>query len=303
MAINTGNFGRALWPGINAWFGDEYNAYDTKYDKMFSSHQSRMRWEEDVYMSQFGLAPEKPEGSPIAYDTAQQGFTSRYTNVTYGTGFIITEEMVEDDLYDVIGERNARALARSMRVTKETVGANVYNRAFNGSYVGGDNVSLLNTSHPNVAGGTWSNTLATAADLSEASLEQACIDIMKWEDDRGLPVQIMPKTLVLPVDEVFNAERILKSNLRVSTADNDINALNSMGKFSDVLSNVYLTDPDAWFIRTDCPDGLKYFERKGDTFAMDNDFDTSNYKYKATGRYSFGWSDPRGLFGSEGSGA
>lgn len=301
MAINTGNFGRALWPGINAWYGDSYNEFDTKYNKLFDSFTSRKRFEEDVSMSMFGIAPEKPEGTPVNYDTAQQGFTSRYNHVTYGLGFIITEEMIEDDLYDVIGERNARALARSMRVTKETVGANVYNRAFNGSYVGGDNVSLLNASHPNVAGGTWSNTLSTAADLSEAALEQACIDIMKWEDDRGLPVQIMPKSLVLPVDEVFNAERILKSNLRVGTADNDANALNNMGKFSDVTSSVYLTDPDAWFIRTDAQDGMKYFERKADNFSMDNDFDTDNYKYKAVGRYSFGWSDARGLYGSEGA--
>jgi len=301
MAINTGNFGKALWPGINAWFGDEYSQYETKYDKMFDTFNSRKRFEEDVYMSMFGLAPEKPEGTPIQYDTAQQGFVSRYNHVTYGLGFVITEEMIEDDLYDVIGERNARALAKSMRVTKETVGANVYNRAFNSSYVGGDGVSLLNASHPNVAGGTWSNTLATAADLSEASLEQACIDIMKWEDDRGLPIQIMPKTLVLPVDEVFNAERILKSNLRSGTSNNDVNVLNSMGKFQDVVSSVYLTDPDAWFIRTDASNGMKYFERKADEFAMDNDFDTSNYKYKASGRFSFGWSDPRGLYGSPGA--
>lgn len=301
MAINTGNFGKALWPGINAWYGDSYNEFETKYDKLFDTFTSRKRFEEDVHMSMFGIAPEKPEGTPVNYDTAQQGFVSRYNHVTYGLGFIITEEMIEDDLYDVIGERNARALAKSMRVTKETVGANVYNRAFNGSYVGGDNVSLINASHPNVAGGTWSNTLATAADLSEASLEQACIDIMKWEDDRGLPVQIMPKSLVIAVDEVFNAERILKSNLRSGTANNDINVLNNMGKFQDVVSSVYLTDPDAWFIRTDAQDGMKYFERKADDFSMDNDFDTSNYKYKAVGRYSFGWSDPRGLYGSAGA--
>lgn len=301
MAINTGNFGKALWPGINAWYGDSYNEFETKYDKLFDTFTSRKRFEEDVHMSMFGIAPEKPEGTPVNYDTAQQGFISRYNHVTYGLGFIITEEMIEDDLYDVIGERNARALAKSMRVTKETVGANVYNRAFNGSYVGGDNVSLINASHPNVAGGTWSNTLATAADLSEASLEQACIDIMKWEDDRGLPVQIMPKSLVIAVDEVFNAERILKSNLRSGTANNDINVLNNMGKFQDVVSSVYLTDPDAWFIRTDAQDGMKYFERKADDFSMDNDFDTSNYKYKAVGRYSFGWSDPRGLYGSAGA--
>ena len=301
MAINTGNFGKALWPGINKWFGDEYNSYDTKYNKLFDTFTSRKRFEEDQYMSMFGIAPEKPEGTAIQYDTAQQGFTSRYNHVTYGLGFIITEEMIEDDLYDVIGERNARALAKSMRVTKETVGANVYNRAFNSSYLGGDGKSLLNTLHPNVAGGTWSNTLATATDLSEAALEQACIDIMKWEDDRGLPVQIMPKTLITSVDDVFNAERILKSNLRPGTNNNDINVLNNLGKFQDVVSSVYLTDPDAWFIRTDASDGMKYFERKADEFSQDNDFDTSNYKYKAVGRFSFGWSDPRGLFGSEGA--
>jgi len=300
MAINTGNFGKALWPGINAWYGDSYNRYETKYDKLFDTFTSRKRFEEDVYMSMFGIAPEKPEGSPIAYDTAQQGFISRYNHVTYGLGFMITEEMIEDDLYDVIGEKNARALATSMRVTKETVGANVYNRAFTAGYTGGDGVTLLNSAHPNVAGGTWSNILATAADLSEASLEQACIDIMKWEDDRGLPAQIMPKSLIIPVDHVFDAERILKSTLRTGTANNDINALNMMGKFQDVVSNVYLTDPLAWFIRTDAPNGMKYFERKADEFSMDNDFDTSNYKYKAVGRYSFGWSDPRGLYGTPG---
>lgn len=301
MAINTGNFGKALWPGINAWWGQEYNQYETKYDKMFDSFTSRKRFEEDVGTSMFGIAPQKPEGSPIQYDTAQQGFLTRYNHVTYGLGFIITEEMIEDDLYDVVGQKNARALAKSMRVTKEVVGANVFNRAFTAGFVGGDGVTMISASHPNVAGGTWSNQIATPSDLSEASLEQAVIDIMKWTDDRGLPIMVQPKRLIIPVDLVFDAERILKSVQRVNTANNDINALNAMGRFDDVLSNRYLTDVNAWFIKTDVTDGLKYFERKADEFAMDNDFDTSNYKYKAVGRYSFGWSDPRGVYGSAGS--
>lgn len=301
MAINTGNFGKALWPGINAWWGQEYNQYETKYDKMFDTFTSRKRFEEDVGTSMFGIAPQKPEGTPVQYDTAQQGFLTRYNHVTYALGFIITEEMIEDDLYDVVGQKNARALAKSMRVTKELVGANVFNRAFDSNYKGGDGVEMISASHPNVAGGTWSNKIATASDLSEASLEQAVIDIMKWTDDRGLPIMVQPKRLIIPVDLVFDAERILKSVNRVGTPDNDINALNSMGRFDDVLSNRYLTDTNAWFIKTDVNDGLKYFERKADEFAMDNDFDTSNYKYKAVGRYSFGWSDPRGVYGSAGS--
>lgn len=268
---------------------------------MFDTFTSRKRFEEDVGTSMFGIAPQKPEGTPVQYDTAQQGFLTRYNHVTYALGFIITEEMIEDDLYDVVGQKNARALAKSMRVTKELVGANVFNRAFDSNYKGGDGVEMISASHPNVAGGTWSNKIATASDLSEASLEQAVIDIMKWTDDRGLPIMVQPKRLIIPVDLVFDAERILKSVNRVGTPDNDINALNSMGRFDDVLSNRYLTDTNAWFIKTDVNDGLKYFERKADEFAMDNDFDTSNYKYKAVGRYSFGWSDPRGVYGSAGS--
>lgn len=268
---------------------------------MFDTFTSRKRFEEDVGTSMFGIAPQKPEGTPVQYDTAQQGFLTRYNHVTYALGFIITEEMIEDDLYDVVGQKNARALAKSMRVTKEVVGANVFNRAFDSNYKGGDGVEMISASHPNVAGGTWSNKIATASDLSEASLEQAVIDIMKWTDDRGLPIMVQPKRLIIPVDLVFDAERILKSVNRVGTPDNDINALNSMGRFDDVLSNRYLTDTNAWFIKTDVNDGLKYFERKADEFAMDNDFDTSNYKYKAVGRYSFGWSDSRGVYGSPGS--
>ena len=209
---------------------------------------------------------------------------------------------MEDDLYDVIGQRRAQDLARSMRQTKENVAANVYNRAFNSSFVGGDGKELCATDHPNVAGGTWQNELTTAADLSEAALEQACIDIMKWADDRGLKIQVRPRSLIIPPDLVFEAERILMSPYRVGTANNDVNAIYNMGKFPEGIKvNQYLTDTDAWFIRTDAPHGMKYFERRGDEFSMDNDFDTENAKFKATSRFSFGWSDPRGVYGSPGA--
>jgi len=248
------------------------------------------------------LAPIKGEGNAVSYDTASQGFTSRYQHVVYALGFVITREMKEDDLYDVIGARNSRSLAMSMNQTKETIAANIYNRAFDSSYTGGDGVEMCSDAHVNVAGGTYANELATAADLSEASLEQACIDLMGHTNDRGLKVNIMPSQLILPIQLVFEAERILSSTARVSTADNDVNALKSMGKFQNgVVVNHYLTDADAWFIRTTAPDGMKHFERRADDFVLDNDFDTDNAKFKASGRYSFGWSDPRGIFGSPGA--
>lgn len=210
--------------------------------------------------------------------------------------------MVDDDQYDIIAPRRAQGLAFSMRQTKELIGAAVYNRAFNGSYVGGDGVSLLNSAHPNLAGGTWSNVLSTASDLSEASLEQAFIDISLLKNDRGLQISLIPKQLILPPQLEFEATRILKTSLRVGTDLNDINALKETGKFSNGFKlNHYLTDADAWFIRTNAPHGMKYFERRADDFGMDNDFDTENAKYKATARYSFGWTDPRGLFGSAGA--
>lgn len=301
MAINTGSFAKALWPGVNTWYGDEYNEFPVEFTALFETNTSRKNFEEDMGYSGFGLASVKAEGSPIAYDTAQQGFLTRYNHVTYGLGFIITEEMMEDDLYDVIGKKRAQALAYSIRQTKEQLGANVYNRAFNGAYTGGDGVELCSSLHPNVAGGTFANELATPADLSEASLEQACIDLMGLEDDRGLRISVMPETLIIPRDLVFESERILMSTQRVDTANNDINALNAMGKFRNVVVNHYLTDADAWFIRTNVKDGPKYFERRPDKFEMDNDFDTSNAKFKSTFRCSFGWTDPRGIFGSEGA--
>lgn len=300
--ITTSSFAKALWPGVNAWYGKAYGEYNVEYDKLFDKFNSRRNYEEDVGITSFGLAVVKPEGAPIQYDSENQGFTTRYTHVVYALGFIITREIMDDDLYDVVGQRKAQGLAFSMRQTKEIVGANVYNRAFNSSYVGGDGVSLINSAHPNVAGGTWSNTLSVAADLSEAALEQACIDIQRFRNDRGLLIQVRPESLIIPPDLEFEAYRILKSTGRVGTDLNDVNALNSMGKFrKGVVVNHYLTDPDAWFIRTDVKDGMKYFERVADEFNMDNDFDTDNAKFKAYSRYSFGWTDPRALYGSPGA--
>lgn len=302
MAIGTGNFGKALWPGINKWYGKAYDEHKVEYTDLFGTYSSRKHYEEDVGVTSFGLAQVKAEGAGITYDSERQAFVTRYTHVEYALGFIITKIMYEDDLYDVVGERRAKGLAFSMRQTKETVGANVYNRAFNSSYTGGDGKELLATDHPNFAGGTWANELTTAADLSEAALEQASIDIMKWTNDRGLKISVMPQTLIVPPDLVFEAERILTSPYRVATANNDINALKAMGKFpGGIKVNHYLTDTDAWFIRTNAPDGMKYFERRSDSFTQDDDFDTENAKYKGTFRCSFGWTDPRGLFGSPGA--
>lgn len=221
--------------------------------------------------------------------------------MVYALGFIITREIMEDDQYDVVGQRKAQGLARSLRQTKEIVGANVYNRAFTAGFVGGDGVTLLNAAHPNFAGGTQSNVLATAADLSEAALEQAAIDIAGWTDDRGLLIAVRPKALIIPRQLMFEAKRILYTDGRVGTDNNDLNAIKTMGLIPEVVTNHYLTDTDAWFIRTDVANGMKHFERRADSFDMDNEFDTENAKFKATSRYSFGWTDWRGLYGTPGA--
>jgi len=298
--ITTGSFAKALYPGVNAWYGKAYNEYPVEYTKLFDTHKSRRAWEEDVSVSSFGLAIQKGEGAGVTYDSEQQGFVTRYTHVEYALGFIITRNMVDDDLYDVVGERKARGLAFSMRQTKETVAANVYNRAFNPSYTGGDGKELCSTAHINVAGGTWSNELTTAADLSEAALEQAVIDIAGFTNDRGLKIAVMPKTLIVPKELMFEADKIMKTEYEVGTANNTVNAVRS--KFpGGVVVNHYLTDTDAWFIRTNAPHGMKHWERRADDFSTDGDFDTDNAKFKATARYSFGWSDPRQVFGSPGA--
>jgi len=299
--INSSSFAKALWPGINAWYGKAYDEYPVEYTDLFDTYTSRKQFEEDVGISSFGLAVQKPEGSPITYDTERQGFITRYNHTVFALGFIVTREIYEDDQYDVVGQRKAQGLAFSMRQTKEIVAANVYNRAFDSNYTGGDGVQMIASNHANFAGGTWSNVISTAADLSEASLEQACIDIGGFTNDRGLLIKVLPKTLIIPRQLAFEAQRILKTAGRVGTDNNDINALKDMGLIPKIVVNHYLTDQDAWFIRTDVQHGLKYFERRGDEFGMDEDFDTENAKYKASARYSFGWTDPRAIYGSQGA--
>jgi hypothetical protein len=299
--IATSSFAKSLWPGVNAWYGQAYNEYQTEWDKLFDKNSSRKAFEEDVGGSYFGLAPVKSEGAPISYDTARQGFTSRYNHVVYALGFIITREIYEDDQYDVVGKLKAQSLAFSMRQTKEIVAANVYNRAFAGSgFLGGDGKTLVAADHPNIAGGVYSNAPSTMVDLSEASLEQAYIDIAGFTNDRGLLIKVLPKSLHIPRQLMFEAKRILGSDGRVGTDNNDLNALKTMGIIPTVYVNHFLTDADAWFLRTDVQNGMKLFERRADEFDMDEDFDTENAKYKATARYSVGWSDPRAVYGSQG---
>ena len=299
--ITSSSFAKALWPGVNAWYGKSYKDYPEEWSQLFEKNKSKKAYEEDVGLSSFGLANTKSEGSSIAYDSDRQGFTSRYNHVVYALGFIITREIFEDDQYDVVGKRKANALARSMRQTKEIVGANVFNRAATAGYTGGDGSTLLSTTHSNISGGTFSNMPATDADLSEAALEQASIDIAAFTDDRGLLIAAKPMKLVIAPANQFEAKRILGTDGRVGTADNDLNALKTMGIIPNIVVNHYLTDADAWFILTDVTDGMKYFERRGDAFEMDNDFDTENAKFKATSRYSFGWTDPRSLYGTMGA--
>lgn len=302
MAIMTsGSFAKALWPGVNAWYGKAYNDYPVEWDKLVDTQTSTRAFEEEVGISSFGLAVVKPEGAGISYDSERQAFITRYQHVVYALGFIITREMMDDDLYDIVGQRKAQGLARSMRQTKEIVVSNMYNRAFNSGFTGGDGVSMINSAHPTIAGGTWSNQIGTAADLSEAALEQACIDISGFTDDRGLLIGVRPKTLIISRFMPFEARRILQTDGRYGTANNDLNALKDMGMIPSVVVNHYLTDADAWFIRTDVPKGPQLFERRQDEFDMDNEWESENAKFKATARYSVGWTDPRGIYGSAGA--
>ena len=303
--ISTSNFAKDLVPGVKTWFGQKYNEYPIEYLKIFEKVNSIRAYEEEAGVTGFGLAAVKTEGNGIAYDSQEQGFVARYTHVTYGLGFIITREMYEDGIAVTVALRRANALAFSIRQTKELIGANVLNRAFNNSYTMGtnsDSVELCSAVHPNKSGGTWANELATAADISEAALEQACIDIAGFTTDRGLTIAIMPQQLIIPPELEFDAFRILESLGQSGNANNDINALKASKKFPKGIEvNHYLTDADAWFIKTNCPDGLKYMERRADAFGTEQDFDTENAKFKATFRGSFGWSDPRGIFGSPGA--
>lgn len=299
--ITTGQIARLLWPGLNARWGNAYNEHPTEYTELFSTFSSDMAYEEDQEMTGFGLAPIKPQGQPTFYDTASQGATSRYTHVAYSLGFIITREAIKDNLYEKIGMQRTGSLAFSMRQTKENVAANVYNRAFNSAFTGGDGKEMIATDHPTPSG-NQSNELAVAADLSEAALEDLVIMIGQATNARGLRIALQPRKLIVAVQNQFEATRILRSAQQSGTANNDVNALKAMGMFQDgVVVNHYLSDPDAFFIRTNAPDGLKHFEREAVEFSQDGDFDTNNLKYKAYERYSFGWTDWRGVFGSPGA--
>jgi hypothetical protein len=298
--ISTGNHPKALWPGVYSWFGAKYDEHEAQYPKLFDMKSSSKNYEELVQHTGFGLAPVKPEGSATAYDAHQQGYTARGTNVAYSLGYIVTREELADNLYKEVSFRRAGSLAFSMAQTRENVGANVYNRVVNASYLGGDGVALGSTAHPSVSG-DQSNILATAADLSEASLEDLTIQIMDAVDPKGLKISLRPKCLVIPTALVYDANRILKSNLRVSTADNDTNALKLLGAIPEIVVNNYLTDADQWFIRTNAPDSLCWFDREAVQFTKDEDFDTDNAKAKGYMRFVPFWGDWRGLYSSEGA--
>jgi len=299
--INSSSFSKALWPGVNAWFGQAYSQYPEEWNKLFEKYTSQKAFEEDVGVSTFGLATVKGEGAPIQMDAQRQSFITRYPHIVYALGFAITQEMYEDDQYGVAAKKGAQALAFSMKQTKEIIAANVFNRGFNSSYAGGDGSAMIATNHANWVGGTWSNRLSVDSDLSEAALEQACIDIAGFTDDRGKLIAVRPKKLVIARQNMFEAQRILGSDGRVGTELNDINAIKSMGMIPEIVTNHYLTDADAWFIITDAPDGLKYFERKAMTFGTDNDSSTKNAIFTAQERYSFGFTDPRAVYGSPGA--
>jgi len=299
--ITTGSTPKLLWPGLNAIWGMEYNEYLPQWKACFEMNQSEKNYEEDIGMTGMGLAPVKPEGTSLSYDTMKQSYVSRYTNVAYAIGFVITREEIADNLYAEFGAQRTRNISFSMHQTKENVGANIFNRAFNSSYLGGDGVSLVNASHP-TEGGTLSNTLAVAADLSEASLEQALIDISEFRDNRNNRIRVMGESLIIPYQLLFDAERILKNPQRPGTADRDINAMKQLGMLpKGIIVNNYLSDTDAWFIKTNCREGLKYFEREAPRFESDNDFATKNALFSGYERYSFGWTDWRSLYGSPGA--
>jgi hypothetical protein len=299
--ITSGNHPKALWPGVKQWFGLSYDEHPLEFKKVFKTESSDKSYEEVVESSGFGLAPVKPEGSGISYDSHTQGPTTRYTNVVYGLGYIVTREEIEDNKYAEVSKGRSRALARSMRQTQEVVAANIFNRATDSNYVGGDGKELIATDHPTV-NGTQSNELATAADLSQAALEDLAIQIMNATDTRGLRIALMPRQLIVSPSDAFNAERILKSTLQSNTAENAVNAIKSRGVFPDGLMVWhYLTDTDAYFVKTDLNDGLKFFERRAVEFGKDNDFDTENAKAKATMRFAIGWDEWRSVYGSAGA--
>ena len=302
MAISRAQLLKELLPGLNALFGLEYAKYGEEHKEIYETETSERSFEEETKLSGFSAAPVKNEGSAIAYDNAQEAWTARYNHETIAMGFSITEEAVEDNLYDSLSSRYTKALARGMAYTKQVKAAYVLNNAFTTGVVYGDGVTLCNTAHPLISGGTNSNRPTPGADLNETSLENAVIQIAGWTDERGLLIAAKPKKLVVPPSLMFVATRLLETELRVSTADNDINALKNNGSIPEGYTvNHYLTDTNAWFLMTDVPNGLKHFIRTPLQNSMDGDFDTGNVRYKARERYSFGVSDPLGIFGSPGS--
>jgi hypothetical protein len=302
MAISRAQLLKELLPGLNALFGMEYARYGEEHKEVFETEASERSFEEETKLSGFSAAPVKNEGSAISYDNAQEAWTARYNHETIAQGFSITEEAMEDNLYDSLSNRYTKALARAMSYTKQVKAASVLNNGFSSSYLGGDGVALFSTAHPLVSGGVNANTPSTQTDLNETSLEAAVIQIAGWTDERGLLIAAKPRKLVVPPTLQFVATRLLETNLRVGTNNNDINALKNNGSIPEgYTTNHFLTDTNAWFLLTDVPNGLKHFERVPLATSMDGDFDTGNVRYKARERYSFGWSDPLGAFASSGS--
>ena len=304
MAISRAQLLKELLPGLNALFGLEYKRYGEEHKEVYETETSERSFEEETKLSGFSAAPVKNEGSAIAYDNAQEAWTARYNHQTIALGFSLTEEAVEDNLYDTLSARYTKALARAMAYTKQVKAAAVLNNGFNtsGSYNGGDGVSLFNQNHPLVSGGVNSNTQSTATDLNETALENAVIQIAAWTDERGLLIAAQPRKLIVPPGNQFVATRLLETELRVATADNDINAIKNNGSIPEGYTiNHFLTDSDSYFLTTDVPNGMKHFVRTPLSTSMDGDFDTGNVRYKARERYSFGWSDPLGMWGSPGA--
>lgn len=302
MAISRAQLLKELLPGLNALFGLEYQKYGEEHKEIFDQESSERSFEEEVKLSGFSAAPVKDEGAAISYDNAQEAWSARYNHETIALGFSITEEAMEDNLYDSLSSRYTKALARAMAYTKQVKAAAVLNNGFNSSYAGGDGVELFSTAHPLVSGGTNSNEPSVNVDLNETSLEAAIIQIAGWTDERGLLIASRPLKMIVPPNLQFVATRLLETELRTATADNDINAVRSMGAIPQGYTvNHFLTDTDAWFLKTDVPNGLKHFVRTPMQTSMDGDFDTGNARYKARERYSFGWSDPLGMWGSQGA--
>lgn len=295
--ITTGNHPKALWPGVYAWFGAQYAQHEAEYPQLFDVRSSAKNFEEAVEQTSFGLAPVKPEGQSTQYDQHQQGYTKRYIHVAYSLGYIVTREELADNLYTEVSMNRAQSLAFSMAQTRENVGAQIYNRCVTAGYTGGDGVVLLSASHPSLAG-NWSNILSTSAALSEAALEDLCVQIMNAENSRGLKISLRPTRLIVAPANAFEAERILKSTLQNDTANNAINALRSRSAVPEYAVNHYLTNANYWFLRTNAPNGLTWMDREAVTFQKDTDFDTDNAKAKAYMRFSCGWTDPRGVYGS-----